>query len=68
MRVTESEPAPCPIPFKELTAERLADAIQQATSDGTMRERARSIGEQVRAEDGAGAAIEVILNHVGRGR
>lgn len=68
MRVTELGAGPRPIPFKELTAERLADAIQQATSDGTMRERARSIGEQVRAEDGAGAAIEVILNHVGRGR
>jgi UDP:flavonoid glycosyltransferase YjiC (YdhE family) len=67
IRVAELGAGPRPIPFKELTAERLADAIGQAVSDATMRESAGRIGERIRAEDGVGAAIEVLMNHVRRG-
>ena len=60
-RVAELGVGPRPIPFRQLTAERLADAISQATSDDAMRERARRMGARIRAEDGIGAAIEVFM-------
>ena len=62
-RVAELGAGPRPIPFRELTAERLADAIRQALSDRSIREAARSIGERVRAEDGLGMATDIILRH-----
>ena len=49
---------PLPAPRAKLTAERLAEAIRQATTDAGMRERARSWGEKIRAEDGVGRAVE----------
>lgn len=67
-RVAELGAGPRPIPFKELTAERLADAIRQTTSDGTIRESARRVGEHIRAEDGLGRATEIILSHIDRKR
>ena len=66
-RVEELGVGPHPIPFRELTAERLAGAIRQATSDQGMRQRAARIGEKIRAEDGTGAAIEVFLSYARRG-
>ena len=53
-----------PIPFKELTADLLADAIRSATSDAAMRERAARIGELIRAEDGVRKAIQVFTDFV----
>ena len=67
IRVAELGAGPPPIPFKALTAERLAGAIGQATSDESMRERARRIGERIRAEDGVGAAIEALMSRIHRG-
>jgi UDP:flavonoid glycosyltransferase YjiC (YdhE family) len=66
-RVAELGAGPSPIPFKELTAERLADAIGQAVSDAAIRERAERIGKRIRAEDGVAAAIEILMSHVGNG-
>ena len=56
-----------PIPFKQLTADLLAGAIDAATSDAAMRERAARIGELIRAEDGVGKAVQVFTDFV-RGR
>jgi UDP:flavonoid glycosyltransferase YjiC (YdhE family) len=53
-----------PIPFRELTADLLASAIRAATSDAAMRERAASIGELIRAEDGLGKAVQVFTDFV----
>lgn len=64
-RVVELGAGPHPIPFRELTSKRLAAAILEATSSVTIRERARSIGERIRAEDGLGMATELILRHIG---
>ena len=66
-RVTELGAGPRPIPFRELTAESLADAIRQAMTDAALRERAARIGELIRAEDGVGAAAEIVLSHASRG-
>jgi UDP:flavonoid glycosyltransferase YjiC (YdhE family) len=51
---------PSPIPHSRLTAERLANAIMQAVTDPAMRQRAKALGEKVRAEDGVGEAVRII--------
>jgi sterol 3beta-glucosyltransferase len=66
-RVDELGVGPRPIPFRELTAERLAHAIRQATSDKAMRERAAGIGERIRSEDGLEAATEAFFDYATRG-
>lgn len=55
--VARAGAGPSPIPFKELTAQGLADAILYALRPETL-DRAKELGEKIRAEDGceAGAA------------
>ena len=55
--VANAGAGPSPIPFKELTAEGLADAILEALKPETL-ERAKELGERIREERGceAGAA------------
>ena len=57
--------APDPIPLGKLTAARLAAGIRRAVDDHSMRERARSLGVQIRAEDGTGVAAELIETSFG---
>ncbi|WP_327070539.1 glycosyltransferase [Kitasatospora sp. NBC_01302] len=49
-----------PIPFKSLTADRLAAAITRATGDPVHRTRATALAGRLAAEDGAGRAVELI--------
>lgn len=51
---------PEPVPQKRMTPEKLAAAILEAETDTTMRARAVAIGEQIRAEDGTGRAVDFI--------
>lgn len=51
---------PPPVPFRQLTAERLAGAIHAAVSDRAMRQAAAELGARVRAENGAARAVEII--------
>lgn len=51
---------PRPIPRRQLSSDRLADAIRVAVSDTGMRDRAAALGERIRAEDGIGRAVEVL--------
>ena len=55
---------PEPIPFAELTAGRLADAISVVTTDQGIRRRAEEIGQLVRGEDGLGRALEIVMQYV----
>jgi len=55
---------PAPIPFGSLTAQRLADAISEATCSEVIRQRAAETGRQLQAEDGPGRAIELFTQHV----
>jgi sterol 3beta-glucosyltransferase len=64
-RVADLGVGPAPMPFKKLTAERLADAIRQVVTDPSMRERAAALGEKIRAEDGVRCAVEVIRAGLG---
>ncbi|NUW44533.1 glycosyltransferase [Nonomuraea rhodomycinica] len=52
--------APRPQPQRRLTPEGLAAAITLATGDAGMGHRARSLGERVRAEDGARRAVGIL--------
>ena len=58
---------PEPIPFKKLTVERLAHAIQVAVTDQTMRQRAAALGAKIRAEDGVACAVAVVGQIATRG-
>lgn len=51
--------APASVPQKDLTADRLAVAIQAASSD-TMRATAAELGQRIRAEDGVATAISAL--------
>jgi UDP:flavonoid glycosyltransferase YjiC (YdhE family) len=62
-RVCALGAGPAYIPRKRLTVENLAHAIDQATTDPSIRERARAIGESIRSEDGVGAAVDLALRH-----
>ncbi len=50
---------PKPILVKNLSVERLTDAIVEAGSK-SLRERAESIGQKIRSEDGVGQAVQFI--------
>ena len=64
-RVAGLGAGPRPAPRAKLTAERLADAIRRATGDAGMRERARSLGEKIRAENGVERAVEAFGRYAG---
>jgi sterol 3beta-glucosyltransferase len=55
---------PRAIPFRELTADLLANAIHQTTLDTAMRRRAAEIGEQIRSEDGIGTTVDLFMSFV----
>jgi sterol 3beta-glucosyltransferase len=59
-RVAALGVGPEPIPQKRLSVETLAQAIQQAVTDQTMRQRAETLGTQLRTEEGVKRAIDVI--------
>ena len=59
-RVAALGVGPGPIPRKQLTVERLAQAVQQAVTDSGMRERAVRLGAQIWAEDGVARAVAVV--------
>jgi UDP:flavonoid glycosyltransferase YjiC (YdhE family) len=45
---------------QKLTAAKLAEAIQQATQDDSIKRRASALGALIRAEDGIRKAIEFV--------
>ena len=56
---------PEPIPAKKLTASNLAEAINRAVSDPTLRERAETLGRAIRAENGVQTAVAIIRQYLG---
>ncbi|NES24757.1 MAG: glycosyltransferase family 1 protein [Symploca sp. SIO3E6] len=49
-----------PIPQKQLTAKKLAQAIREVTLNSSLRQQAKMLGEKIRAEDGIKNAIAII--------
>jgi UDP:flavonoid glycosyltransferase YjiC (YdhE family) len=66
-RIAELGVGPRPIPRSRLTADRLALALQSATTDTAMQARAARLGESIRAEDGIGNAVRVLEDFLARG-
>jgi sterol 3beta-glucosyltransferase len=53
-----------PIQRKQLSAEKLAAAIQTITSDKTMQVRALEMSKRIQAEDGVAQAVEILERHL----
>ncbi len=49
-----------PIPRKQLTVDRLAQAIHRAVSDPVMRQNAANLGARIQSDNGIANAVEVI--------
>ncbi len=62
-RVAELNVATSPISQIKLTAERLANAIKHAITNTSLQQRASSIGETIRAENGIECAVKHILSN-----
>lgn len=56
---------PNPIPHKNLTATRLAKAIQIAVTDSDLRQCAKACGAAIRAENGIENAVKIIQRYFG---
>lgn len=66
-KVAELGVGSAPILRKQLTAERLAEAIHRAVTDRSMRQRAADLGAKIRGEDGIANAIAIIQELEKRG-
>ncbi|KAL2818040.1 hypothetical protein BJX63DRAFT_82548 [Aspergillus granulosus] len=61
--VSRAGAGPEPVPYKELTSEKLADGIKMALQPETLR-NAEELGEQMREEEGARNAICSFYRHL----
>jgi sterol 3beta-glucosyltransferase len=59
-RVAKLGVGPAPIPRKQLTVERLAQAIRTAVTDRPTIQRADDLGAKIQAEDGIANAVAII--------
>jgi len=55
---------PSPIPRRKLSVERLAAAINTATTDKGIAMRAAALGEKIQKEDGVAQAVDVFVRHL----
>ena len=58
-RVAELGVGSKPIPRKQLTAERLANAIQEVVTNEGIRQRAAKLGKQIQTENGIESAVKI---------
>jgi UDP:flavonoid glycosyltransferase YjiC (YdhE family) len=63
-RVSDLGAGPRAVPVRQATLEGLASAIRRAVTRPTHRQRARELGEHLRAEDGVAAAVDVFHSHL----
>ncbi len=56
---------PAHIPRKQLTADNLAAAIDQAVNNPSIRAAAKRLGEQIRSEDGIATAVAILKQKLG---
>jgi UDP:flavonoid glycosyltransferase YjiC (YdhE family) len=64
-RIADLGVGPKPVPYKHLSADRLAAAVHEAVTDSTMRQRAAELGAKLREEDGLGNAVQLIERYAG---
>ncbi|MET7331984.1 glycosyltransferase [Nonomuraea sp. NPDC005650] len=58
--------APDAVPFRRLSAERLAAALHAAVTEVSYRRRAAALATRIRAEDGAAAVISAVRDDIAR--
>jgi sterol 3beta-glucosyltransferase len=63
-RVQEMGMGTAPIPRKQLTARRLADAISEAVNSNTMRQKASELGKRIHNEGGVANAVALVEQFV----
>jgi UDP:flavonoid glycosyltransferase YjiC (YdhE family) len=63
-RVAALGVGPAAIPYKKLSARRLATAIETATGSRSMQQQAAALGEQIRAENGIDKALEALQRFI----
>jgi len=63
-RVAALGAGPKPISSAKLTSKNLAEAIDEATGDPVIRQRAADLGSRLRAEDGVGTAVTLIEKYL----
>jgi sterol 3beta-glucosyltransferase len=66
-RVADLGVGTAPIPRKQLTVEKLAQAIDRAATDPVMRQRAADLGAKIRAEDGVGRIVAIVRSMISHG-
>lgn len=59
-RVTALRAGPDPLPFKKLTADRLAHAVRTAVNDPALRTSAAALADRLSAEDGVSQACTLL--------
>jgi UDP:flavonoid glycosyltransferase YjiC (YdhE family) len=64
-RIARLGAGPRPVSRSDLTPGALAKLFIRAATDRGMRERARLIGEKIRAENGVARAVEALLQLLG---
>jgi sterol 3beta-glucosyltransferase len=64
-RVRATGVGPAPLPVARLRPDRLAVALSRALEPG-VRARSSALAERLRSEEGASAAAEILLRHLGR--
>ncbi|MBD2441197.1 glycosyltransferase [Nostoc sp. FACHB-110] len=57
--------SPKPIPYKEVSVETLAAAIEAVLGDEGMLQKAFELGEKIKGEDGVANAVEAFHRHLG---
>jgi UDP:flavonoid glycosyltransferase YjiC (YdhE family) len=55
---------PRPIARKDLTAQKLAEAIRSAVTDSDMRRNAEAVAKRIRTEDGVARAVDAFERHM----
>jgi UDP:flavonoid glycosyltransferase YjiC (YdhE family) len=63
-RVAALNVGPKPILHRQLSVERLTQAMNEATHNPEMRRRAAALGVAIRAEDGVGTAVNALHQHL----
>ena len=56
--------SPAPIPRLKLSAQKLADALQEATQDEQINSTAGRLGDQIHAENGVSNAVKLIESYL----
>ncbi|WP_341531457.1 glycosyltransferase (plasmid) [Nostoc sp. UHCC 0302] len=64
-KLTRLGVSPPPIPYKKLSTETLAEAIEVVLGDEVMKKKAQDLGQKIRGEDGVANAVEAFHRHLG---